>query len=350
VRSRRFIDAEKALVTELTAAIGSQRQALAMIDLSRSTWHYRSNPRPRVTDPVPQRDRAYPSRICEADRAAIRDEIIAGWLADVSVDQSFASTWDQGVMLASRRSWWRIAAAIEDQSARPIAPTRSMNKTPREAPVLKATGPQQIWSWDITDLRSPWRGVSFKAYSVIDIYSRKIVGWRVEQRECDDLAVEMFKAAFAGHGLPAVVHADSGPAMRSTVLHDLLAGLEIGQTHNRPRVSNDNPFSESEFRTMKYRPNYPGVFDDLDAARAWVSAYVSWYNQHHRHSGIALFTPEDVHSGAWAWQWTQRDQALQAYYDAHPERFRTRPTTTSPSPVVGINLPAENTAQRLQAA
>jgi putative transposase len=330
--------------------IGSQRRALAMIDLSRSTWHYRSTPRPKVPDPLPQKNRAYPSRICDADRAVIRDRIIAGWQTGTSVDHAFASSWDQGVLLASRRSWWRIAAAITDQSARPVAPTRSTSTTPRSAPVLKATGPQQIWSWDITDLRSPWRGVAFKAYSIIDIYSRKMVGWRVEERECDDLATDMFETAFAGHGLPAVVHADSGPAMRSTVLKDLLSGLQIGQTHNRPRVSNDNPFSESEFRTMKYRPNYPGVFDDLDAARAWVSQYVSWYNQHHRHSGIALFTPEAVHSGAWTRQWTQRDHVLQTYYNAHPERFRNRPRTSSPSPVVGINLPAETDPDRLHAA
>ena len=321
-----------------------------MIDLSRSTWHYRSNPRPPVSDPLPQKDRAYPSRIGEADRAVIRDKILAGWVAGTSVDHSFAASWDKGVMLASRRSWWRVAAAIEDQSARPVAPTRSTSKTPRQAPVLKATGPQQIWSWDITDLRSPWRGVAFKAYSVLDIYSRKIVGWRVEERECDDLAVDMFEAAFAEHGLPAVVHADSGPAMRSTGLKDLLADLEIGQTHNRPRVSNDNPFSESEFRTMKYRPNYPGVFDDLETARTWVGAYVSWYNQRHPHSGIALFTPAQVHSGAWTQQWTQRDKALQAYYIAHPQRFRHRPHTDRPHPVVGINLPAENNHDRLQAA
>jgi putative transposase len=321
-----------------------------MIGLSRSTWHYRFKPRPRVSDPLPQRDRAYASRICAADRAVITDKILAGWQAGTSVDYSFAATWDQGMMLASRRTWWRIAATIADQSDRPIAPTRSASRTPRIAPVLKATGPQQIWSWDITDLRSPWRGVAFKAYSVIDIFSRKIVGWRVEERECDDLAVDMFEAAFASHGLPAVVHADSGPAMRSAVLKDLLADLGVGQTHNRPRVSNDNPFSESEFRTMKYRPNYPGVFDDLDAARTWVSAYVSWYNQHHRHSGIALFTPAEVHSGAWTGQWTQREQALQAYYDAHSERFRNRPRTKSPDPVVGINLPAETTTDRLHAA
>lgn len=217
--------------------IGSQRRALAMIDLARSTWHYRSTPRPKVAHPIPQRDRAYPSRIGALDRAVIHDKILTGWSTGVSVDQSFATAWDDGVLLASRRSWWRIAAAITDQSLRPVAPTRSTNKTPRPAPVLKATGPQQIWSWDITDLRSPWRGVAFKAYSIIDIFSRKIVGWRVEERECDDLAKQMFETAIATHGAPVVVHADSGPAMRSTALKDLLADLEIGQTHNRPRVS-----------------------------------------------------------------------------------------------------------------
>jgi putative transposase len=334
----------------LTAAIGSQRQALAMIGLSRSTWHYRSKPRPRVADPLPQKDRSYPSRIGAADRAVITQKIIAGWEVGTSVDYSFACTWDEGMMLASRRSWWRIAATIEDQSVRPVTPTRSSTKTPRQAPVLKATGPGQIWSWDITDLRTPWRGMAFKAYSIIDIYSRMIVGWRVEERECDDLAVEMFEAAFAGHGLPAVVHADSGPAMRSTVLKDLLADLEVGQTHNRPRVSNDNPFSESEFRTMKYRPNYPGTFTDLDAARTWVSSYVPWYNNQHRHSGIALFTPSAVHNGTWVHCWRQRNQAQQAYYNAHPERFRSRPHTAAPSPIVGINLTNKTEPDRLQAA
>jgi putative transposase len=321
-----------------------------MIGLSRSTWHYRSKPRPRVADPLPQKDRSYPSRIGAADRAVITQKIIAGWEVGTSVDYSFACTWDEGMMLASRRSWWRIAATIEDQSVRPVTPTRSSTKTPRQAPVLKATGPGQIWSWDITDLRTPWRGMAFKAYSIIDIYSRMIVGWRVEERECDDLAVEMFEAAFAGHGLPAVVHADSGPAMRSTVLKDLLADLEVGQTHNRPRVSNNNPFSESEFRTMKYRPNYPGTFTDLDAARTWVSSYVPWYNNQHRHSGIALFTPSAVHNGTWVHCWRQRNQAQQAYYNAHPERFRSRPHTAAPSPIVGINLTNKTELDRLQAA
>ena len=232
---------------------------------------------------------------------------------------------------------------IEDQTARPIAPTGQRDKTPRAAPVLEATGPGQVWSWDITDLRSPWRGKAFKAYSIIDIFSRKLVGWRVEDRESDHLAVEMFQHAFGLHGTPAVVHADSGPAMRSSLLKDLLADHGVEQTHNRPRVSNDNPFSESEFRTMKYRPNYPTVSPTSTPPAPISSGYVPWYNHHHKHSGIALFSPAEVHDGSWLELWHQRDWAQKAYYKAHPERFRQRPNTPSPAGVVGINLPTTTT-------
>ncbi|TDD55303.1 DDE domain-containing protein, partial [Kribbella antibiotica] len=300
--------------------MGSQRRALELAGVSRSTWHYRGCPRERVAGPVGQKDRAYRSRISAADRVLIEARILAAWAAGNSVDHAFAAAWDDGVMLASRRSWWRIAAGIPDQSQRPIAPTRRGSKTPRETPVLEATGPGQVWSWDITDLRSPWRGKAFKAYSIIDIYSRKIVGWRVEDREVDDLAVDMFQHAFNQHGTPRAVHADSGSSMRSNVLRALFAGAGVAQTHNRPRVSNDNPFSESEFRTMKYRPNYPGTFTDLDQARDHLTNYVPWYNRQHKHSGIALFSPDEVHNGTWRQLWNQRDQTHQAYYTAHPER------------------------------
>ena len=260
-------------------------------------------------------------------------------------------------MLASRRSWWRIAADIEDQSARPVAPTRrrSSDRTPRAAPVLEATGPGQVWSWDITDLRTPWRGVAFKAYSIIDIFSRKLVACRVEEREVDELAVEMFQDAFVRHAIPGAVHADSGPAMRSRALKDFLGNLGVTQTHNRPRVSNDNPFSESEFRTMKYRPNYPGTFATIEQARAYIDAYVPWYNQNHKHSGIALFSPDEVHDGTWRHAWARRDATQQQYYAHHPERFRRKPITPAPADTVGINLPKQeeadaNKPERLQAA
>ena len=294
-----------------------------------------------MADPIAQKDRAYPSRIPTADRAVIAEKITTGWAVGHSVDHTYASTWDDGVMLAARRSWWRFAAVIEDQSARPLVPTRRGSRTPREKPVLVASGPGDVWSWDITDLRSPWRGKAFKAYSILDIYSRKIPGWRVEERESDHLAVEMFQAAFREHGVPKFVHADSGPAMRSSALADLFAEHNITRTHNRPYVSNDNPYSESEFRTMKYRPNYPGVFETLEEARAHLAEYVPWYNSTHRHSGVALFTPEQVHDGSWRDVHRVRDAALQDYHQAHPERFRAKPTTPMPAGIVGINMTLE---------
>jgi putative transposase len=353
----RFLVAENVLVGQLRAITGSQRQALDLAGVSRSTWHYRSNPRVRVAEPIPHRDRAYPSRISDADRALVAARITAGWVDGHSVDHSFASSWDDGLMLASRRSWWRIAQRVEDQSPRPVAPTRRGNsdRTPRQAPVLEATGPGQVWSWDITDLRTPWRGVAFKAYSIIDIFSRKLVGCRVEEREVDVLAVEMFQDAFGQHGIPGAVHADSGPAMRSGALKDFLGDLGVTQTHNRPRVSNDNPFSESEFRTMKYRPNYPGTFETIEQARAYMDWYVPWYNRNHKHSGIALFSPGEVHDGTWRQSWAQRVATQRAYYDQHPERFRQPPRTPRPAGTVGINLtkPKEDTEpedERLHAA
>jgi transposase InsO family protein len=183
---------------------GSQRQALMLAGVSRSTWHYRLHPRGRVVGPIPQKDRAYPSRIDETERPVIAEKITTGWAAGHSVDHTFASTWDEGVMLASRQSW---------------------------------------------------RGVAFKAYSIIDIYSRKLVGCRVEDREVDQLAVQMFQDAFAEHGMPQVVHADSGPAMRSTLLKDFLQDLDIGQTHNRaPRTL---PQATAHTRTLRHRRHQP---------------------------------------------------------------------------------------------
>ena len=250
-------------------------------------------------------------------------------------------------MLASRRTWWRVAAQIEDQMLRPAIPTRKgNNRAPREKPVVIATGPGQVWSWDITDLYSPWRGKAFKAYSVLDIYSRHMVAWRVEERESDHLAVEMFETAIARHGAPRIVHADSGPAMRSNLLRDTLTSHGVELSHNRPYVSNDNPFSESGFRTMKYRPGYPRVFTEVEAARAYLADYVPWYNTQHKHSGIALFSPAEVHDGSWKEIWKTRNHALQRYYEKNPERFHQRPTTPAPAGHAGINLPASKTAQQ----
>lgn len=184
----------------------------------------------------------------------------------------------------------------------------------------------------------------FKVYSAIDIFSREIVGYRVEDREADHLAVEMFEQAIVTYGAPTTVHADSGPAMKSNVLRDALTAHGVELTHNRPYVSNDNPFSESAFRTMKYRPGYPRIFTTLDTARAYIDDYVPWYNTQHKHSGIALFSPSQVHDGSWKHVWHTRDTALQNYYKKHPARFHQPPVTPAPADHVGINLPEKQPA------
>ena len=324
---------------------GSQRQGLALAGVSRSTWQYRQQPRERVADPVPQAERAYQSRVSRNDRERVAELIRAGWAEGHSVDHSFAVAWDAGVMLASRRTWWRIAHQIEEQMLRPKIPRKGQARTPRNKPVLTATGPGQVWSWDITDLYSPWRGVAFKAYKITDIFSREVVGWRVEEREADHLAVAMFDDAIHKHGAPTVVHADSGAAMTSHLLRDFLTSHGVGLSHNRPYVSNDNPFSEAGFRTMKYRPGYPRIFTDLEHARAYLAEYVHWYNTQHKHSGIALFSPAQVADGSWKQVWQTRNHALQRYYVKHPGRFRAQPVTPSPAGHVGINLPKELTPQ-----
>jgi len=317
-----------------------------LVGLSRSTWHYRHHPRPRVQDPVHQADRAYRSRISDTDRERITGRILMSWARGNSVDHAFATAWDAGMVLASRRAWWRIAAEFEDQMLRPKVPTKKQSRTPRDKPVAEATAPGQVWSWDITDLYSPWRGRVYKAYKITDIFSRKIVGYRVEDRESDHHARDMFAAAITEYGAPRTVHADNGSAMTSNLLRDFLHDEhDVTLSYNRPYVSDDNPFSEAGFRTMKYRPDYPRIFTDLDAARAYLDDYVPWYNHEHKHSGIALFSPAHVHDGTWRQTWQTRDDALQRYFHAHPERFHARPTTPTPAHTVGINLPPHENPQ-----
>lgn len=319
-----------------------------MTGVSRGTWQDRVNPRPGVQDPLHQSERAYESRIGAPDRELICSHILASWADGNSVDHAFATAWDAGVMLASRRTWWRIAAVMEEQDRRPKVPKKrgSRKRGTHEMPVLKATGPGQVWSWDITDVYSIWRNETFKVYSITDIYSREIVGWRVEKREVDQLAADMFETAIARHGAPRVVHADSGPSMKSHALRDVLTAHGVKITHNRPYVSNDNPFSESAFKTMKYRPNYPRAFKTLEAAREYLTNYVAWYSTEHKHSGIALFSPAQVHDGSWKDLWIIRDKAHQEYYQKHPARFHRPPTTPAPAKHVGINLPKPQTTTK----
>lgn len=291
---------------------------------------------------MPQARRAYPNRVSSSQTEEVIERIRAGWDQDKSVGQSFFTAWDGGQMLCSKRSWYRIAARLEDtrpgRGVRPRpGPGRRAARPARPKPVLEADGPGQVWSWDITDLPSTFTRVAYKLYAVMDIYGRPIIAHRVEEREADHLAVEMFAEAIATHGPPRVVHSDSGPAMRSNRLRQFLTGHGVEMSFIRPRVSNDNPFSESVFSMLKTRPSYPTYFSSLEQARAWADGQIREYNTSHHHSGLAGFTPEEVTTGQWALAWRRREAALEVYYTQHPERFHARPSTPRPPMLAGIN-------------
>ena len=323
------------LVEDLKQGGYSQRQALQISHVSRSAYQYRHARRPRVEHPIPQAERRYRSRLSPGEREEIAEVIEQGWQRGQSVSHSFAATWDQGSYLACPRQWYRIANTIDQRHRPPRQPRRG--GAARRAPVAVATGPGQVWMWDITDLKGTYVGETFKAYVIQDLFSRKIVGHCVAPREDDDIAAGLFAEAFDRHGVPQQVHADNGAAMTSTILAKLCHRMGVGLSFNRPNTSNDNPFKESEFKTMKYRPGYPGVFDSIHAARDWISRYVDWFNTDHRHSGIALHTPDSVHDGNWRHTHTVREDALGSYCRHHPERGHGTHVRQPPA-LVAINL------------
>lgn len=301
---------------------------MALTGIARSTWHYRKNPRPAVKDPVAQALRVQPQQHSRDEVKEMRRRISQCWGKGESVDQARVKAWDEGEVLGSRSSWYRIAAAM-DQEARPARRPRS---TPVATQTVMVRDVDDMWAWDITNLYAPMKGRTFKVYSVEDIASRTIIAFRVEDREDAALAVELFESAIAANGgvAPTYVHADSGAAMKNHAMSAMFADYGITETHSRPRVSNDNAFKESEFRTMKHRPGYPGIFTDLDHARDYVTAHVAWYNTKHHHSGIAYFTPAQVRDGSWRGIHAKRVDAMNAYYDKHPQRFRRRPVVETP--------------------
>ncbi len=181
-----------------------------------------------------------------------------------------------------------------------------------------------MWSWDITKLRGPQRGVYYDLYVILDIYSRYVVGWTVAAREDSTVARELIGQAAKVHGAPGSLHADRGTSMTSKPVAQLLVDLGVARSHSRPHVSNDNPFSEAAFKTLKYAPAFPGNFGSLPDARAFCKAFFGYYNHEHRHSGIALHTPASVHHGTAIQVQQQRQQTLHDAYAANPARFRHR--------------------------
>lgn len=220
---------------------------------------------------------------------------------------------------------------------------------PRKVPELIATAPGQVYSWDITKLAGPVKGTYFDAYVMIDIFSRYVVGAIVHSCEDGLLAKEMMMDAFGLHGVHEVVHSDGGPSMTSKTVKTLLADLGVVRSRSRPHVSNDNPYSESLFKTMKYLPVFPDRFVSLTHARQFLDEFVNAYNHHHRHTGIGMHTPADVHYGLAEAIDRDRDAALEAARRAHPERFGTRaiarPNILDREPAAWINQPPADEIQ-----
>jgi putative transposase len=322
-------------VTNLAAVVG-MRQACAAIGIARATMQRRVKPRLRV---IAKRRAKSERALSNEERAAILAVAHTERFADYSVREIYATLLDEGTYLGSIATMYRVLRdAGETRERRRLATHPAAIK-----PELVATAPNQVWSWDITKLLGPQKWTYYHLYVVLDVYSRYVVGWRLESRESSALAKELFINAIAKERVEPTlltVHSDGGASMSSKTLTQLFADLGVVKSRSRPHVSNDNPFSESTFKTMKYCPSYPGVFANIEQARAWCRHFFAWYNTEHRHSGIALLTPEDVHRGRVEQRRDYRRDVLQAAYARNPKRFvNGPPEPPAIEPTVFINPP-----------
>ena len=291
------------------------RAACRVLSVPRSRWY-----RKRGKGPEPRRSGASPRALTSSEREEVHQTLNSPQFADQSPREVYASLLDEKRYLCSYRTMYRILNEHQevrerrDQLRRPVY----------SKPELLAEAPNQVWSWDITKLRGPVKWSYFYLYVVLDIYSRYVVGWMIALQEAAHLAQDLVEETYRKQGIQPgqlTLHADRGNPMTSKTLAFLLADLGVTKSHSRPYVSNDNPFSESQFKTMKYRPNYPDRFGSLLEARAWGRDFFSWYNHCHHHNGIALLTPAVVHCGRATEVLQARQATLQAAYQQHPERF-----------------------------
>ncbi len=258
---------------------------------------------------------------------------------DSSGAQVYAETLDEGTYLASRSTMRRI---LRDNKATKDR-RRQRTHPAKKRPELLATSPNEIWSWDITKLHGPTRGLFYDLYVVIDIFSRYVPGWLVAAHEDAELAKEFLEDAILTQGVARdqlTVHADRGGSMRSKPVSQLMMDLGVTRSHSRPHVSNDNPFSEAAFKTLKYCPTFPERFGSIEDARAFADVFFDYYNHVHRHSGIGLHTPASVHYGTHLEIREQRQATLNAAFEANPIRFRRiAPQAPTIPDVVWINPP-----------
>jgi putative transposase len=317
-------------------------QACVALGISRATLY--RNTQPAQPSTVATRAPS-PRRLSDLERKAVIDMLHSEEFIDQPPTEVYARLLSRGVYLASIRTLYRVLAAYGESGER-----RAQRGPMKHAkPTLTATAPNQVWTWDITKLRGPLPGVFYCLYVVLDLFSRMTVGWLLAERESAELAKLLFAETIARHGVEPgslVVHADRGSAMRSEGLAQLLSSLGVVRSFSRPHVSDDNAFSEAQFKTLKYQPDYPESFASPLHARAWNQEFFSWYNDVHQHSGLALFTPAEVFYGRVEEVAARRQVALDTAYAAHPERFPNGPPVVRrPPSSVAINpLPLDDDA------
>ncbi|WKN59281.1 IS3 family transposase (plasmid) [Rhodococcus opacus] len=307
---------------ELTDSGVTTRDATRLTGIIRSTAA-RDKARPAAPDSTAAAVTRTPeNKLTDAERRTVLDVLDSDRFVDRAPAEVYAQLLDEGIYLCSVSTMYRILR----ENAQVTDRRRQARHPARACPELVATAPREVYSWDITKLPGPVKGTYFDAYVMIDIFSRYIVGAHVQTHESGLLAAEMMTETFAVHGIPNVVHADRGTSMTSKTVATLLADLEVTRSHSRPRVSNDNPYSESLFKTLKYGPAFPERFGSIRDAREFMDSFVHWYNHEHRHTGIGLHTPADVHFGLAAHKADERAAVLAAARLAHPERFGTTGT------------------------
>jgi putative transposase len=319
------------------------RAACRAAGVAQATWYRRhriSPPEPRPA-PVPQADRVQPRALAPAERTAVLDALHSERFADLAPDEVWAVLLDEGTYLGSVSTYYRVLREAGQSRER----RRQATHPAAVKPELVATGPNQVYSWDITKLHGPAKWTYYHLYVILDIYSRCVVGWMVAGRESAVLAEKLIAETCAKQGITRgqlSLHADRGSSMTSKPVALLLADLGVTQSHSRPHVSNDNPFSEAHFKTLKYRPAFPARFPSIEAARAHCQEFFPWYNNDHRHGGLGLHTAADVHYGKAAAVRAGRAQVLNAAYRAHPERFVSKPPAPPDLPGTSwINPPQE---------
>ena len=320
-------------VREMAATVDTVT-ACAALGLSRATLYRFEHPQPRSVRLRPAPAWALKPEEVEHVLATLHSERFV----DQAPAQVVAALLDEGTYLCSERTMYRLLAeAGEVRERRAVARRQRF-----AAPELLATGPNQLWSWDLTKLKGPGKWNYYCLYVILDVFSRYVTGWTIAQRESAELAKELIEESCKKQGISAAqltLHADRGSAMTSKSVTQLLIDLDVAKTHSRPHVSNDNPYSESQFKTMKYRPEFPERFGSPEHARDFSHDFVSWYNNEHHHSGIAMLTPAVVHYGRAEEVLEQRYQVMLTAYARNPERFARAPRRPCLPDQVWINKP-----------